>query len=326
MMLQEAGNRRIPSSQPLDQQLEQRHGRETRRNKRMRRRLCCDTNSRNVVFIMMTIAIVSFVFSPTNQFVPYTMTTSAWMIIPSSSSKRITAITSSYHHNTITTRNNVQQQQQKVTKTTTRGIHPREFPSTATNRLCVLYSSNNNNNNKNNQRNNKKNEEYNDLQGGDKIRACIPYILPMLDGNQFGKYILYDRIPILGDINDIVLGPLLHIYYAVPLFSIALFVLFTIGTRFFTVETMHRNVRYNAQQAALIDIALIVPELLNSIFLSEDGTTSLLPRYILEPYYTCIYYTYMSMIGYCIYNNLRGKLPSGIPYLSPAADFMTGPF
>ena len=36
-----------------------------------------------------------------------------------------------------------------------------------------------------------------ELRGTDRFKACVPYILPLLDGDQFGHYI-YERIPPLG--------------------------------------------------------------------------------------------------------------------------------
>lgn len=158
-----------------------------------------------------------------------------------------------------------------------------------------------------------------DIKGADRIKACIPYILPLLDGDQFGHYILHSRFPILGEINDFLLGPLLHIQHKVPFFGVGLFVLLTLGTRFNT--DISRNVRFSAQQAALIDVALIIPELIGNSFVEQP-----LPRYILEPCSNFVWYAYMSMIIYCVYSNLRGKKPDQIPIISPSADLMVGPF
>jgi len=37
-------------------------------------------------------------------------------------------------------------------------------------------------------------------------------------------------------------------------------------------------------------------------------------------------YAYMTTIIYCVYSNLRGKRPDQIPFISPSADLMVGPF
>lgn len=158
-----------------------------------------------------------------------------------------------------------------------------------------------------------------ELQGSDRIKACVPYILPLLDGDKFGHYILYDRFPVLGEINDILLGPLLNIQQKVPFLGVGLFVLLTLGTRFNT--EISRNVRFSAQQAALIDVALIFPELIGSSFAEEP-----LPRSIMEPCSNFVWYAYMTAVVYSIYSNLRGKKPDQIPWISPSADLMVGPF
>ena len=157
-----------------------------------------------------------------------------------------------------------------------------------------------------------------DLVGSDKVKACIPYMLPLIDGDHFGRYI-YGRIPPLGFLNELTVGPLAHINQSIPFLGLALFVALTLGTRFnFDIP---RNVRFNAQQAALIDLALIFPELIASSF-AEDP----LPRYIAEPCTNFVFYAYTSMVMYCVYSNLQGKRPDQLPYISPAADLLTGPF
>lgn len=157
-----------------------------------------------------------------------------------------------------------------------------------------------------------------DIEGYNRIRACVPYILPIIDGDVFGQYI-YQRIPILGEISDVLLGPLIHLRDHVPFFSIIFFVALTLGTRF-NLE-MDRNVRFSAQQAALLDAALIVPEIIRESFMEDP-----VPRYLAEPCSNFVWYAYVSAVVYCIYSNLRGKRPDGLPYISPFAEIMVGPY
>lgn len=157
-----------------------------------------------------------------------------------------------------------------------------------------------------------------EIKGGDRIKACVPYILPMLDGDQFGKY-LYERIPPLGLLRDCTIGGMVNIYHQIPYLGLILFVALTLGTRFNT--DMNRNLRFSAQQAALIDVALVFPELIGSGFEGVD-----LPRSIVEPSSNFVFYAYATAIVYCIYSNLRGEKPDKIPYISTSAEQMTGPF
>jgi hypothetical protein len=156
-----------------------------------------------------------------------------------------------------------------------------------------------------------------ELRGSDKLKACVPYLLPLIDGDQFAHYI-YLRVPALGALNDFFLGPLLSISHNVPFFGVALFIALTIGTRFNT--DMNRNVRFSAQQAALIDVTLIFPELIGSSTSSEP-----LPRALLEPCNNFIFYAYMSAVIYCVVSNLNGKKPDQIPFLSAYSELMVGP-
>lgn len=158
-----------------------------------------------------------------------------------------------------------------------------------------------------------------DLEGSDKVKACVPYILPILDGDHFGKYI-YDRIPPLELVHDTLLGGLLHVFDIFPFSGLVLFCALTLGTRGNT--EMDRNVRFSAQQAGLIDVSLIVPELISGAFEGEDN----IPRTLLEPCSNLTFYYLVAVIGYCIAANLRGKKPDQIPYISDWSETMVGPF
>lgn len=84
---------------------------------------------------------------------------------------------------------------------------------------------------------------------------------------------------------------------------------------------MSRNVRFNAQQAVLIDMVLIFPTL---IMEGLEGVE--IPRVYSEFGCNFVWYFYMSAVVYSIAMNLRGKKPDNIPYLSNFAETMTGPF
>jgi hypothetical protein len=158
----------------------------------------------------------------------------------------------------------------------------------------------------------------NELQGSDRIKACVPYLLPLIDGNVFGHYI-YERIPILGEISDLFISPLVHLLDKFPFANVLLFVALTLGTRFNL--TMNRNVRFSAQQAALIDVALLIPEIVRESAMEEP-----VPRYLAEPCSNFVWYVYMTAVVYCVISNLQGRRPDQIPYLSEVSDLMVGPF
>lgn len=157
----------------------------------------------------------------------------------------------------------------------------------------------------------------------DRIKACIPYILPLIDGDLFGKY-FYQRIPILGTLDDIFLAPLVTSIHGVPFLDIILFLVISLGTT--RNYDLSRALRFNAQQAVMIDVALIVPSLLKDGIVDPETGELYIPQTFVEPFFTTVYYVYMACIIYSIYSNLSGKKPSQIPYLSNLAEMTTGPF
>jgi hypothetical protein len=157
-----------------------------------------------------------------------------------------------------------------------------------------------------------------DIEGIDKYKSCVPYLLPLLDGEHFGKYI-YEHIPPLGFLDSLFIGPLYENFSQIPFLPLLLFIGLTLGTRGNT--DMSRGLRFNAQQAALIDVSLIAPELVASAFQGED-----IPRYLQEPCMNFVWYTYMAMVMYSIVSNLRGKKPDQIPWISDYSEMMVGPF
>lgn len=87
------------------------------------------------------------------------------------------------------------------------------------------------------------------------------------------------------------------------------------------MENMSRNVRFNAQQAVLIDVALILPTIVQQGFADVD-----VPRVYAEIGCNFVWYAYMSAVVYSVAMNLRGRKPDGLPILSGFAEQMTGPF
>ena len=146
---------------------------------------------------------------------------------------------------------------------------------------------------------------------------CI-FQLPLLDGDIFGQYI-YQRVPPLKFLDDLLLAPLVSIFQSFPFLGLVLFLLLSLGTR--NADGMSRVVRFNAQQAVLIDIALVFPTLIGE---GLDGVG--IPRVYEEMGSNFVYYALMSSILYSVIMNLRGRKPNGIPFVSEAADYITGPF
>lgn len=158
----------------------------------------------------------------------------------------------------------------------------------------------------------------NQIYGRDRLTSCIPYVLPLLDGDKFGKYI-YMRVPPLHAVEQVLLGPLLQVYHSIPFFGFVVFLLLTFGSR---NTSLSRGVRFNMQQAVLIDIALIFPDILGGLSSIGGG----LPRFLVEPSTNFVYYTFIACVIYSITSNISGKRPDQIPWISEAAERAIGPF
>lgn len=162
-----------------------------------------------------------------------------------------------------------------------------------------------------------KNEDEGEIRGPDRIKSCIPYTLVLIDGDSFGRYI-YERIPPLGSLDYVFLRPIVDAVHIAPLLGVLLFVVFALGPQF---TNQSREVRFNSQQAVLIDVALIFPQLIGEAIADEK-----IPRALLEPCTNFVWYAYVSLVIYCVTSNLRGKIPNQIPFVSAAADMAIGPF
>jgi len=156
-----------------------------------------------------------------------------------------------------------------------------------------------------------------EIQGQDRIKACIPYLLPLVDGHHFAKYINL-RFPPLAAIDSITIAPLADLVESVPFLSLILFLVLSLGTR---GANLSRPVKFNAQQAVLIDVALVFPELFGAAF---EGQRAFVP--LMEPASNFVFYFYMGCVIYSVSSNLQGKTPNQIPFISNAANMATGPY
>ncbi len=162
-------------------------------------------------------------------------------------------------------------------------------------------------------------EDEGDIRGPDRIKSCIPYMLPLIDGDSFGRFI-YERIPPLASLDYVFMRPFVEAFHAVPFLSILLFMTFAIGPQLLR-DSLSREVRFNAQQAIFIDLLLLFPTLIGEAIEGEN-----VPRQLLEPSTNFVWIAYTSLVLYSVTSCLRGKKPDQIPFISSAAEMATGPF
>ncbi|MEG4325448.1 hypothetical protein QUB37_25555 [Microcoleus sp. AT3-A2] len=140
----------------------------------------------------------------------------------------------------------------------------------------------------------------------DRIFASLPYLLPLIDGLWFGRF-LFTQFPVL-QLLLIPLAPLMQIY-SLPLASLIIFFALYLGV--VRNENISHFIRFNAMQAILLDIVLMLCRLVLPIF---DGPQV---AFIAETLYNMVFLGAFAAFVYAVVQSLLGRYAE-IPPLSDA--------
>ncbi|NEN90141.1 MAG: hypothetical protein F6K48_14975 [Okeania sp. SIO3H1] len=141
----------------------------------------------------------------------------------------------------------------------------------------------------------------------DRIFASLPYLLPLLDGLVYGRYLFQQFPPI--QIIPVLLAPLLQIYRGIPFFGlIVFFALFLLVVR---NENISHFIRFNTMQAILLDIILILCGLILRILAGSLG------GFILETLSNMIFIGILASFIYAVVQSVMGRYAE-IPTISEA--------
>mmetsp|Transcript_7460 Transcript_7460/g.14545 ORF Transcript_7460/g.14545 Transcript_7460/m.14545 type:complete len:227 (+) Transcript_7460:206-886(+) len=144
-----------------------------------------------------------------------------------------------------------------------------------------------------------------------RLTACLPYILPLADGFEWGRYV-FEQVPIMA-LPFVPLFPIMGILN-LPFVSFGIFIfLFSFVAR---NPEIPRFVRFSTLQAIYIDIALIFPQLFKSLM----GATGGLPSEIGVPLTNFVFYCMIGTVTYSIIKNALGETPNEIPLISESVD------
>jgi uncharacterized membrane protein len=142
----------------------------------------------------------------------------------------------------------------------------------------------------------------------DRIFACLPYLLPVIEVLRFGSFLLRQFPPL--QLLFLPLMPLLNIYASVPYAGLIIF----FALFFFVIrnEKISYFVRFNTMQAILLDIVIF----LFSILL---GVVGLVPAggFAIQTLSTTIFLGIMAGVVYSIAQSLLGRYAE-IPAISDA--------
>jgi uncharacterized membrane protein len=141
----------------------------------------------------------------------------------------------------------------------------------------------------------------------DRILASLPYLLPLVDGLLFGMF-LFREFPAL-QIILVPLAPLLALNNF-PFFGlIAFFLLFFLVVR---NTNLSHFIRFNAMQAILIDIVLIICRVILQVLEPVFGN-----GLILETLMNVVFLGMLVAVVYSVIQTLRGQYAE-IPTISEA--------
>jgi len=150
-----------------------------------------------------------------------------------------------------------------------------------------------------------------------RLLSVLPYLLPLADSAVYGRYILAS-IPLLGNL----LAPLVLVYRSIPLGGLLLFWFFSTSSQ---NRELPRLLRFNLQQAILIDIALFLPSLVGIILnVVAPAVTASLE----EPGNDLLFGLVLASISYAsVATILTGKSANKIPIIGENAErAIGGPF
>ena len=149
----------------------------------------------------------------------------------------------------------------------------------------------------------------------DKIVSALPYLLPLLDSLQFGRFLLAEHSdnPVVG-----ILGLLYTVYRSIPLGGLLAY----LGLNFLTSNLkLNKLVRFNTQQAVFVDIALFVPSLLAAAtgFIAS-GAGFEVSAGVTELGSDAVFGAVVLAIAYASVSSALGITPDKIPFISQAVE------
>lgn len=149
----------------------------------------------------------------------------------------------------------------------------------------------------------------------DKIISILPYLFPLLDGIQYGRFLILDNPD---NIFSVILAVVFALYRSIPFGGlIAFFALSSLSGN----PSINRLIRFNMQQAIFIDIALFFPSLIAALYSLIAGSAGLqLPASVSTIGSDVIFFSLLATIVYCSVSSLLGVVPNKLPLISSAVE------
>ncbi|MBD2664747.1 Tic20 family protein [Richelia sinica] len=142
----------------------------------------------------------------------------------------------------------------------------------------------------------------------DRLFACLPYLLPLVEVFAFGTFLFRD-FPLL-QIIFLPLMPLLKIYYGVRYAGLIIF--FALWLLVVRNEKISHFIRFNTMQAIVLDIVIVLCSILTDM-------VGLVPSsgFAIQTLYTTIFMGIVAAVAYCVAQSVLGRYAE-IPAISDA--------
>jgi len=149
----------------------------------------------------------------------------------------------------------------------------------------------------------------------DKALSVLPYLFPLMDGLQYGRFLLSSDDAGANPFV-VILAVLYSLYRSIPFSGfVAFFALNILSGN----PSINRLVRFNMQQAIYLDIALFFPSLLIGLGgLISSGAGLTVPPGVGEVFSDVMFGTLLLTLAYCAVSSFLGKEPDSIPLISQA--------
>ena len=142
----------------------------------------------------------------------------------------------------------------------------------------------------------------------DRIFACLPYLLPLIEVLNFGTFLLAQFPPL--QVLFLPLVPLMAIYRGIPFASLIIFfALFALVVR---NEKISHFIRFNTMQAILLDIVIFLFSILMNLVGIVPGGD-----FAIQTLSTTIFLGIVAAVVYSVLQSLMGRYAE-IPAISDA--------
>lgn len=145
----------------------------------------------------------------------------------------------------------------------------------------------------------------------DRLISAASYFFPLINGLQYGRF-LFSQYPIL-TVPLIPLNPILFLYHSVPYSSFVSFFALYLGVAM--NPSFSRYVRFNALQALVLDVILVVPLLVQRIL--SPGQTGLGLKLTVWGY-NALFVFLVACFAHGLVSSVLGKTPH-LPLVAAAA-------